>query len=270
MNFVSATVRNHREEIKRGETKKSAARRRWSVLVFVIGAMIGMALVGVSVYADFESSLFDIAIDSEGTIRPIYCPVFLDDTETGQVGATFTNHTDKADEVLVRTHISKGHLIWMREEENRLELAPGQSQRLYWDVTPDDAAYGHLIMAKIIVMGSLSDPKDKGSCGVVVLNLPGEMTGSQFFWLLFSTAFIFLVLGIWLWWPFGRVYTGRRLEATRSMVGLSILITVGLISTSVGLWEMAAVSFYISVLMIGVVVPHFLITRGANSYDESS
>jgi hypothetical protein len=266
LNFVSATGNDHREEMKQGETRKSAVRRKWSILVFVIGAAIGMALVGVSVYADFESSLFDIAVVSEGTIRPIYCPVFLDVAETGQVSATFSNRTDEiVDEMLVRAHISKGHLIWMREVENRLELAPGEKQRLFWDVTAEDAAYNHLILAKVIVMGSQSEPKDKGSCGVVVLDLPGKINGAQFFWVLFSVAIIFMLLGAWLWLPFGRAYSGRRLEATRSIVGLSILITIGLICSATGLWELAAVSFYISVLMIGVVVPHFLITRGSDN-----
>ena len=143
-----------------------------------------------------------------------------------------------------------------------ITLAPGEKQQLTWEVTSKDAAYRNLILAKIIVLGSLSDPTHKGSCGVMVLKLPGNLSGDQFFWGMFTLAVLMMLGGIWLWWPFGRTYTGRRLEATRSIFGLGFLISIGLIFTAIGLWELAAVSFYISVLMIGVVVPHFLITRG--------
>jgi len=262
LKFVSATVNEDREEMKRGDTSKIAARQKWSIWVFVIGAVIGLGLVGVSVYADFEASLFDISIVSKGTIRPIYCPVFMDSSETGQVSAVFRNRTSEEDEVLVQAHISYGHLLWMREVEDRLTLAPGEKQQLYWDITSEDAAYNHLVLTKIIILGSRSDPTHKGSCGVMVLKLPGNLGGTQFFWMVLSTAFLLMFLGIWLWWPFGRAYQGRKLEATRSMTGLTILISLGMIFAAIGFWEFAAVCFYISVLMVGVVVPHFMISRG--------
>lgn len=261
MIFVSAMVNGNLEEINRGGEHKAAQKRKLSVFLFIIGTIVGMTLIGVSVYADFEASLFDITIVSEGTIRPISCPVFMDVDETGRVAATISNKSERVDEVVVQAHISRGHLLWFREVENHLSLVPDEKQRLAWEVHSEDAAYGHLILTKIIVLGSLSEPRNKGACGVIVLDLPGNLRGGHLFWLLFSLVFVSTGYGMVLWWRYGRALAGRRMEATRAIMGLGVLILIGLIGTATGFWELAAGCFYISVLLIGVIVPHFLVVR---------
>jgi hypothetical protein len=231
------------------------------VILFSLGVTIGMVLLGGSVYADFESTLFDVSIIADGSISPIRCPVLLNDHETGVIAATITNNTPEPRERLVRAHISKGHLILMREIEERLVLAPNETRILRWAVTSRDAAYGHLILVKVIALENGIQPSHKGSCGVIVLNLPDWITGQALTYSLLAASLIFLLSGAGLWWVYGRSFTGRRLEATRAFFILAAVILSGLAFSFLGFWEFAAAAFYLAVLALGVITPHFLIYR---------
>jgi len=226
----------------------------------VVGALLGMLLIGASVYADFESMLFDVSIAADGDIRPIVCPILMSSKEIKEVRAVVKNTTDYPMNSLVRTHVSMGHLTLMREIEQRVQLAPNEKQRLSWLVSAEDAAFGHLILVKVIMLKS-GDPSHKGSCGIIVLNLPSNLKGFHLYFGLLFVSLVALLGGFRMWWNHGRYYTGRRLEVTRSMVGFTIIVVGGLAFSLVGLWEISAVFFYIGVLMVGVVVPHFLIAR---------
>jgi len=240
---------------------QSGRGRLVGVILFSVGVILGMFLIGISVYADFESTLFDLAVTSDMRIRPIQCPIFLSEKETGRVTASIQNPADKPGEVRVRAHISKGHLILMRQLEDIIQLAPGDSRKIAWEIYPQDAAFNHLILVKVIVYNTVNESTQKGSCGVVVFDLPGQIKGQYLFLFLFGSALLFLASGAFLWWKYGRSYTGKRLEATRSILGLGSLVMLGMISAASGIWELAAVSFYIGLLMIGVIVPHFMISR---------
>ena len=220
-----------------------------------------MILIGASIYADFESTLFDATNVVDSSFRPIICPVLLSSSELGKVSALIRNTDDRPRELVVRTHITRGHLILLREEQSKVALDPGASQRLSWEVTVEDAAYGHLILAKVIVFDDPSNPSHKGSCGIIVLNLPGKLLGWQLFWILYLISITCILAGMRIWWTTGRAFARRSVEATRSILGLGGIILLGLIFIVFGFWEIAAGAFYIGLLLIGVIVPHFLISR---------
>jgi len=220
-----------------------------------------MVLIGASIYADFESTLFDATTVVDSSIRPISCPILLSSTEMGKVSAIIRNTDDRPRELVVRTHITRGHLILLREEQEIVALDPSASQRLSWEVTAEDAAYGHLILAKVIVLGDDPSPSHIGSCGIIVLNLPGNLLGWQLFGSLYLISIICIVSGMRIWWTSGRPYASRSLEATRSILGLGGIILLGLIFIVFGLWELGAGAFYIGLLLTGVIVPHFLVSR---------
>ena len=220
-----------------------------------------MIFMGAAVYADFESTLFDATTVADSAVRPIQCPVLLSTSEPGIVSAIVRNTKDTADEIVVRAHITRGHLILMREVEDRIELAPNESKKVDWQVTAQDAAFGHLILVKIIVLDNAENRSHKGSCGIIVVNLPEPIRGWHLFLFILTISAFGIIGGIGLWWKHGRSYSGRGLEATRSILGLGVIISIGLFGVITGFWELAAATFYIGLLLIGVIVPHFLISR---------
>jgi hypothetical protein len=218
-----------------------------------------MVMLGASVYADFEATLFDVLLNTVTSPRVIECPILLSSNESGTVSARISNPTDADVSRLVRAHISRGHLTLMRELEQQLSLAPGETRELEWEVTEDDAAYGHLIFAKVIFLENDRNPITRGSCGILVLDLPFGLRGSTAVTIMYLVSFICIITSLVIWWRYGRSYTGIRMEATRAMIVLGITVLLGLIFALFGLWEVSAATFYIGILSIGVVVPHFLI-----------
>ena len=247
----------HREDLI--TDRKILNRRRLSVLYFSIGILFGMILLGASVYADFESSLFDFSLSTEGRIRPLQCPVLLAAHETGAVTVHVSNSTQEEITRRVNTTISRGHLIMMNEYNESVTLAPGESHVFSWNVTARDAAYGHLIMVKITTMISPRKPLERGTCGVLVLNLPPHVRGIYVIALMLIIAVVATVAGMRMWWLYGRFYTGWRLEATRAILLLGTVVLAGLAISLIGFWEIAAGAFYIAILTVGVTVPHFII-----------
>ncbi|MFN2145985.1 MAG: hypothetical protein ACK2T7_11590 [Anaerolineales bacterium] len=242
-----------------GSKSGVGSRRFWAAVIFTLGVLVGMVMMGASIYADFEATLFDVFLNASSSPRLIHCPILLSSKESGLVTTSIRNRSDEPVVRLVRTHISRGHLTLMREFEERLEIDPGEVIDLEWAVTEKDAAYGHLIFAKVIFLESAIKPITRGSCGILVLPLPWGLHGWTVVVIMYLISFTFIISSLVLWWRYGRSYSGIRLEATRAMMVLGVDVLIGLVFALIGIWEVAALTFYISILAIGVIVPHFLI-----------
>ncbi|MBN2045249.1 MAG: hypothetical protein JW757_09535 [Anaerolineales bacterium] len=236
-----------------------ASRQLLAAVLFAIGVLVGMVLIGASVYADFESSLFNVFLSSASSPHWIKCPILLSSGEDGVVITRLKNREDVPIRRFLHVNISRGHLTLMRGDEQFLELAPGEMLAMEWEVTGKDAVYGHLIFAKVLFSKEDQTPLQLGSCGILVLDLPWGLKGQTVIYTLGIISFICITAAITLWWRFGRSYTGIRLEATRAMLVLGLVVILGLIFALAGLWRAAAVAFYLAILAIGVVVPHFMI-----------
>lgn len=233
--------------------------RKISILLFILGTFLGLVLIGSSVYADFESTLFDVSNIAENSFRLIRCPVFLSPKEAGAFSTVLKNPENDFRDVIVKAHISRGHLILMREVQEKVRLSPLQTQLMDLEVSAEDAAYGHLILAKVVVTDTKSATSHRDSCGIIVLELPDGLKGWHLFWLLFILSSSATIIGMGVWWK--KCRSASVLEETRSIIGLGSLVLVGLICISLAIWELAAGVLYISLLMVGVIVPHFLIGR---------
>jgi hypothetical protein len=242
--------------------------RRLSMIFFWLGVLIGVFLLGASVYADFESELFDVSLETKGRLRQMYCPVMLSARETGKITILIDNPTDKPATRHVLATVTRGHFTYMNLYEFEITLEPGEQRTLSWDVTAHDATYGNLILAKVMTMANLRQPLRRGSCGILVLNLPGWLKGGWFIAILLVITVIFILIGMRMWWLYGRPNIGWRGETSRIIYLLGGVILVGLALSMLGIWELAAGAFYIAVLAIGVSLPHFLFSQRADQTSD--
>jgi len=70
------------------------------VLIFSVGVLLGMALLAIVVWGDFESNMFDPSIKQDASLTTLRCPVMMTKPETATVTATFTNPLGKADRII--------------------------------------------------------------------------------------------------------------------------------------------------------------------------
>jgi hypothetical protein len=219
-------------------------------ILFSAGLAIGYLIFGAAVWADFESSMFDTAIRGEKSLRTLRCPIVISDQETGTVSAAFHNSLDRPVQFAIRTRISQGFVTLMREEKALLPVEAGGTGRLEWTVTPDDAAYGSVILVKVLLQGNYPLPSRQATCGVLVLGLP-FLSGSQALTLGVAVSLVLVALGGALWlvgsWPLD---AGFELNLARAMGVLAVTMLVGMFVGFMGSWLLGLAVVVITALMI--------------------
>jgi hypothetical protein len=231
--------------------------RNLGVLIFTVGVVFGVALFSIVIWGDFEAARFDAAYRFDEPLRSVRCPVIMTEVDVGSVSASFSNPTDDPVEFRIRTHISQGSATLMREENSTLPLAPGESQRIGWTVTPDDAAFGRLILARVRLFPRYPLPARDGSCGILFLST-SALNGNQIFAFILAVALLCMGIGAGLWVIVHRPLLGLGLAVTRSMSALAGCILVGMIVGLLGSWMFGGIILVITVLLVATIIGYFL------------
>ncbi|MGD8457175.1 MAG: hypothetical protein PVF83_12385 [Anaerolineales bacterium] len=226
--------------------------RTAGVVVFFIGYLIGVLILGLSVMGDFESHLFFPSIVGDELFSSLDCPVMMDDSEVGAITATIKNPTDTKISPSVWVHISEGFVSLLREDRVNLQLQAGEAQAIQWTITNEDAAFGHWVLFKIFIYSQYPLPSSQGSCGVFTANFPG-LTGGQVYILSITASGVLMVLGGSLWYMSTRPLRGKSaLSMRRSLIVMGAAVSVGLVTTIIGsfLWMISGIFFIVCMLMI--------------------
>ena len=231
--------------------------RSLGILLFSLGLLLGMALFGAIVWADFEAVLFNPGLQQEAPLRSLRCPVMITESETGEVTASLFNPLERSTERFLQAHITDGYVTLMREVNRRVSLEPGERQQLAWEVTADDAAYERFILVKVVLRGRYPLPSRQGTCGILVVDVP-YLRGEQVFGLGFGAALLCMVGGIVLWLKAGDPLVDRGRRVARAMAALTGSIVVGTTVGLLGWWLPGFIIFLITLLGIGVIIGHFL------------
>lgn len=231
--------------------------RPLGILLFSAGLLLGMALFGTLVWADFEAVLFNPGRRYDAPLRSLRCPVMITRSETGTVTASLTNPLDRSIDRYVRAHITDGYVTLMREVDQSVSIASGERERLAWEVTADDAAFERFILVRIVVRGRYPLPSRQGTCGIFVVDVP-YLTGEQVFGLVFTASLISMGMGFGLWYRASEPLRARGLQAARAMGMLASSVALGTIVGWLGWWLPGAIVFLITVLGVGVIIGYVL------------
>ena len=228
--------------------KPNSALRFVGVILYITGILAGSALVALSAWGDIEASTFDAALQTDETLRGLECPVFIGKEENGVIAAEIVNTTERDVSPVVRARITQGYVTLVREHRGNVDIPQGESARIEWDISAEDAAYRQLILARVYQFSNYSLPSRQSTCGVVVVPLPG-LTGQQFYILLFVSSLVFSAIGLLFWIPNRREEAdpgGRKLRAyiylATYLLAASLLNLLGNWLVSVGLVVLAFLS----------------------------
>lgn len=234
--------------------------RALGVILFSAGVALGLAFSAVAIWGDLEAFQFDrdltLLRDASLMLR---CPAIIGEDQAGTVRASFSNPLERQITLIVRAHISQ-YLPLRREVVEYLSLAQGEKQSLEWTVTSEDVVYGHLILVKVHQHRHYPLVGRTGSCGIVVLDLPG-LTGTQVVVGAIAASLLAMSLGLGLW--FATVGPLRRSgqQATHA-IGLVAASTVFVMLVSFfGWWLVGGVALVVTILLVGAVLGHFVIWR---------
>lgn len=235
--------------------------RTLGVLLFSAGVLFGMALFGIVVWPDLEASLFDTSNRGNARFTTLRCPVMMTAKEIGTVSARFENSLERPVEFFIRTHISHGHITLKREIISKLPLASGETQTLKWTVTPEDAAFGRLILVRVRLGPKYPLPSRDASCGILVVDLP-YLNGNQVFAFALAASLLGMVAGAGLWAVANRPLSRLGRDVTHAMGALAGSVLIGTVVGLLGQWLLGVIIFVITVLLIGAIAGYFVSGQG--------
>lgn len=228
------------------------SRLRIGVIIFFIGYFLGMCIIGISTFGDFEAYMFQfhIGFDGDEALSELDCPVMMASTETETITATFNNHSDTRISPSVWAQVSDGFFTVVRDYKENLFIEPGESKQLQWTIKPDDAVFGHWVLFKVHVYSQYPLPSKDGICGVFVTDMFGFTGGQVYIFSLFASVLL-MVAGVGIV-NYRTPVRKKRKDFTRFSLLLGALVIIGLISTFVGsiLTLLAGAVFIISVVAL--------------------
>lgn len=225
-------------------------------LSYVVGVVLGLYLVVVSTWADFEAAFYGFSRLAEAGLRGFSCPVLIARDETSSISLRVSNTTDSMISPVIKTEISTSLVV--QEFQEGLELAPGESKKLTWTVGPENIDLGNFIFAKALVFSAYPLPNREATCGVYVINLPGSGR------VILSVLVVLSLMGMG-WGLYGLNKT-VRLNAwlenhIRAMLFLTLVIVVGMVVSFWGGWVPSILLLAVSLLLIIILLGSFFMSE---------
>jgi hypothetical protein len=227
-----------------------------AIILFTIGITVGVLFYAFSFWADFEASLFDAGLDGDANLDNLRCPILIGKNETGVIHSTFTNPLERAFTPNVRAHISDGFVTLMREIDTKLNIPPGETQTLKWEITAQDAVWNRFILFRAYQFPFYPDPTRSATCGVLLLNLP--FSGALSTVLIIFISLAGMGSGIWLYYSSNRPIKDRQRSALIAMIVLGVVIAAGIISSLLAELIINMVILLLTVLLVIVMLAYFL------------
>ena len=213
------------------------------------GILFALVLTFFAWWPDFEAALFDPTHSGGESLNSLRCPLLITPSDEAAIRLTLTNPLDRPVNFLTQANISERFVTLMRQENSQVMVQPGESAELAWSVTPEDAVYGRMILARVRVLRASGLPARQKACGILVLNVP-VVRGNQIIGGLLGATFLYLGVGAALWLRNERPLTGRQRERIRTVgvFALLMLLTMGI--SLLGWWGGAILIILLMILLL--------------------
>lgn len=207
----------------------------WILTLFILSAAIGIALVAISVWEDYESILIETTYMGEKGLTTLSCPILITPRDKAEFSVTIRNQTDHNLTTTIYVMVSNGSLPQLKEDRVTIKLGPDETRRLAWPVNSEDAIHDKLVLVKVYQLRNYLFPSKHDTCGILVLDVP-VLSGNQVVYGSLGLSMIGMLAGISLWQRNNRLMTWQQKELNRSMIMMTGTIVVGLGASLLGSW----------------------------------
>jgi hypothetical protein len=229
--------------------KRKGLKNGLILALFILGAAIGFSLLSVAVWGDVEASMFDITLKGENRLGTLSCPVLITPQDQAEFTAEIHNPIEREIKPSVRVRVSSGQLTLLKQEDVKFQLAPDESRKLAWQVNPDDAVYGKMVLVKVYLFRHNPIPSKDATCGILVLDLP-TFTGKQVVYGSLSLSVIGMVAGIFLWQRNNQLMNKRQRELSRAMYIMAGSLILGIVACLFGHWLIGSLGLVVAALLV--------------------
>ncbi len=227
-----------------------------SILIYSLGLTIGLLFNILSVWADFEASIFDASLSSGENFPNFRCPIMISKDEIGVISGDAVNPLDRKMTLTIRSHSTDGAVTLLNETHDKFTLGIGEIKEMEWTVAPDDAVWGNFILFRVYQFSSYPVPAKSSACGVLVANVAG-ISGNVLVWLLIFISVAGMGTGIWLWLRSHKPLTSQPRDVAVALSAMSIVIVVGNIFSLLGAWLAGVLMLLLAILMLIAIAAFF-------------
>lgn len=198
------------------------------ITVFMVGAIIALGMFINFFLQDTEGLVFSALVSGDKVLSSLSCPEIITEKETGVIRATLHNATEESHFRTVRTGITQGFLTFRRDIVNHYTLEPGETKQLSWEIYPEDAAYGYLILAKVYFYPQRLVLSYVGVCGVMLLKT-SLLTGWQIIGIVWGISLSLMAVGYIRYIRHNRPLLRRRktLAVLMRVIALTLILANG-------------------------------------------
>ena len=223
---------------------------------YLLGLIIGLSVVFVATWADMESAFYGFPRLASAGLGGFHCPILMTRNDTNTISLTVSNPTDSKISPSVKTMISTP--LVAEEYLDNIELAPGESKKLEWTIGPGNIDLGQFIFAKALVYSAYPLPSLEDSCGVFIVNLPGNGKVIVPFVLIIS------LLGMG-WGLYGINKVGVKnewvMQNVRSFAFVGIVVALGILTSITSGWVPSILLLAVALLMVFILLGSFIMNE---------
>ena len=219
--------------------------RLFSIAVFFLGVIIGIALSAIILWNRVEATRYYFTGAKYDQFHGLQCPVMIGPTEQAVVTAVFNNPTNEEDNYFYRAEIS-GKAFSTRQVEDKIMVPPHQTKTVQLAVDANDVDLMFFILVKMSILPNSVHRSQEAVCGIMIINILG-LTGAQIFGTALSLSFLGIALGLGVWQQTG-TKTDQDIRRATQTLGLAVLLTM--FAASMGWWIVGMALSAITILLL--------------------
>ena len=238
--------------------------RTIGLILLVIGTLLLAFLGLISIWGNIEAFVFNATIRSERSLSTLSCPAIITPKDKAVVSARIINSSDRDLEMLIRTNISDGYVIFLREVPTTLTLKSGESGIVRVPISIEDAAYDRVVLVRMHQISRGSLPYKNASCGVIVFDLPW-ITGRQFVIAFFGLGTFLSAIGLVILSKNQKIISKEQLISFRLLIGFTLLSPLLAVVGLQGWWLVGLLIATIWILLgIGLISQTMITSKRKN------
>ncbi len=231
--------------------RRNPTLRRIGFIIFLIAIVLGFILILVRAEPDLESTLYGFIKFNYPRLTSLTCPVLMTTLDRELVTVKLHNPLDRVLTWHVQAQFSPN--IVLTETSERVDLQPGESRLLSWEVGQENVDLGYFIFARVFASSSSTLPMRESTCGTLVLDLQFNGGPTIFYAVLILSAFG-LALGLILWFRFADPSDSGIMSHTWWMRFIALVIVIGVIAAIFNSWFFALLMAFLALLLMGVIL----------------
>jgi hypothetical protein len=223
--------------------------RKTGLIMFSIASLLAILLILARAIPDLESTMYGFIKYDYPRLTSLACPVLMTTQDSLPVTIRLHNSLDRNLKWFVEAQFSAPYMI--ETNDQTLELQPGESRKLSWEVDNQNVDLGFFIFARVFSSAATTAGMREATCGTLVLNLPFG-GGPVIFYGLLVISVILAGVGFLLWKRNALMSDDGVTSRFWWMRFMSIVLVVGLVTALINSWFAALVMVMLAILCTAV------------------